>query len=103
MPTVTIERALRVLDYIKFVPIVGRGAVAAPKSDYPGFNRVMEPLVPDKQPLGKLLMENGCVRSAIDMIAVNPSGVESSDCSALRNVAALYQLPASPESGLRCV
>jgi hypothetical protein len=96
-----IERALRVLDYMKFVTVIGRGAVAVPKPDYSGFNRVIEPLIPDKQPLGKLLMENGGVRSAINMIAVNPSGVESSDCGALRNVAASYQRPASPESGLR--
>ena len=89
------------LDYIKFVTVISRGAVAIPKPDYPGFNRVIEPLVPDKQPLGKLLMENGGVRSAINVVAINSSGVERRDCGALRNVAALYQLSSSPESGLR--
>ena len=90
------------LDDVKLVAVIGRRALAVSKPDYPGFNRVIEPLVPNKQPFGKLFMENGRMRSAIDVIAVNPSGVESRDCGALRNVAGFYPLPASPESGLRC-
>lgn len=90
------------LYYIKLVPVVGRRGIPVSKPGYPWFDRVIEPLIPNKQTFGKLFMENGRMRSAIDVIAVNPSGVESRDRGALRNVAVLYQLPASPESGLRC-
>ena len=60
------------LDDVKLVAVIGRRALTVSKPDYPGLNRVIEPLVPNKQPFGKLFMENGRMRSAIDVIAVNP-------------------------------
>jgi hypothetical protein len=86
----------------KIPPIIGRSAIAIAKPDYPGFNRVIEPLIPDQQTFWKSLMENGRVRSPIDVVPINPRGVEGYDRSTLCNVAALHQLPTPPESGLGC-
>jgi hypothetical protein len=91
-----------VFDDVKFVTVVGRRGIAVSKPDYPGFDRVIEPLIPNKQTFGNLFMENSRMRSAIDMVSVNPSGVEGRDCGALRIVAALHYLPTPPESRLGC-
>jgi hypothetical protein len=93
---VRIKRSLRVLNDAKFIPIIRWRAVPVSEVDQPWFDGVVELLVPNKQPLGELFMKNSGMRPPIDMVTVNPSGVESCDRRAPRNVAAPYQLPAPP-------
>jgi hypothetical protein len=94
------RRSLRMLNDVKFVSIIGRRCVAVAKPYYPGFNRVIEPLIPNKQPFGDLLMENGRMRSPIDMVPIDPGAVEGRNCGPPRKVAALHQFPTPPERSL---